>query len=109
VPYRRWLERYCPASPDACDLRTHPAATRDTITTAPLEGFGIRDYRLVECGSGLSVCAGDVLPAAPIAAMCKHLDDSPDHTCAFASYPDDSHARCQSHADECRTWFEALR
>jgi hypothetical protein len=111
VPYQRWLERYCGdgASPDTCDLATEPAAVADTITAVDPSAFAITDLRLVECGSATPTCTGDILPAAPIEALCTHLDDGPAHTCTFAALPDLTHLNCfpMRYAD-CITWFDAL-
>ncbi len=110
VPYTRWLERYCgPGATDAtCDLRTHPAAVHDTITDLDPVTLTIRDFRLVECGSDRPVCSGDVLPAAPIEAVCAAIDASSTHACAHGSLPDDGHLTCHANEfDQCRTWFES--
>lgn len=111
VPARRWLTRYCgpTATAQSCDLAAQPKALEDSIAGAPLDGIAIRDFRLIECGSALPVCTGDVLPAAPIAQLCSRLEASPDHTCTYATLPTESHGGClQSHGADCRTWFDAL-
>jgi hypothetical protein len=109
VSYQRWLERYCGpgATTATCDLQTVPASVTDTITTVDVGEFAIHDFRLVECGSALPVCTGDILPAPPIRALCDHITASGDHRCTFASLPDDGHLTChKDHGDDCRVWFE---
>ena len=111
VPYRRWLARYCGPSATAanCDLSTQAAALADTITTVSPSEFAIRDLRLVECGSALPTCASDILPAAPIEALCSGLNQAPDHRCEHAAMPNVGHATCFGPgSNDCRTWFEQL-
>jgi hypothetical protein len=111
VSWRRWLERYCGpgATGASCDLATVPKAVEDTITTALPETFALRDLKLIECGSNLRACTGDIIPAAPIDALCSRLDASPAHSCTYARLPEDSHLTCHAdRSDDCRTWFEGL-
>jgi hypothetical protein len=111
VSWQRWLERYCGpgATGASCDLATVPKAVEDTITTALPATFALRDLKLIECGSNLRACLGDIVLAAPIDALCSRLDASPAHRCTYASLPDDSHLTCHADRyDDCRTWFEGL-
>ncbi len=111
VPYLRWLERYCGpgATTASCDLTTQVKAQGDGIAAALPATFAIRDFKLFECGSALPICGGDVIPAAPIQALCSRLEASPDHGCSYTSLPTDGHLTCHASAyDQCRTWFEGL-
>jgi hypothetical protein len=111
VPHQRWLERYCgPGATGAtCDLATNAKALADTVTGAAPAAFAVTALRLFECGSALGACAGDVLPAAPIQALCSALDAPPARSCTFTSLPTDGHLTCHaSQYDQCRTWFEGL-
>jgi hypothetical protein len=111
VPYVRVLERYCgPGATSAtCDLAALASVADDDVTAVSADSFVIRDFKLLECGSNLRPCTGDIIPAEPIAALCAQLDASAAHTCAYESLPDDSHLTCHAdHFDLCRTWFEGL-
>ena len=111
VPSGRWLERYCGAGATAatCDLTAVPKALEDTITAAPAANFAVHEFRLFECGSALGACAGDILPAGPIEALCSALDAAPAHRCTFTSLPTDGHLTCYaSQYDQCRSWFDGL-
>ncbi len=111
VSYQRWLERYCGAGATAagCNLATEPKAVDDTITSLLPATFHIRDFKLVECGSNLRPCSGDIIPAAPIAALCSRIDASPTHACSYETLPDDSHLTCHASGyATCQRWFEAL-
>ncbi len=112
VSYTRWLERYCGsgATGATCDLRTNARAQEDTITAVPASAFALRDFKLIECGSALRPCSGDIVSGPPIQTLCQTLDASPLHTCSFGSLPTDGHLTCHANAfDSCRTWFEGLR
>jgi hypothetical protein len=110
VSYSRGLERYCgPGATDAtCTLSTQPKAKEDSISQVnPIE-FAIQKWRLIECGSALPVCSADIIPAAPIQALCQNIDASPAHECTFAALPNESHLTCHADFfDTCRSWFEA--
>lgn len=111
VPYTRWLERYCGAgaTKETCDLATQADAQQDTITGVEASRFALGDFRLFECGSAVAPCSGDILPAAPIKALCTALEASADHRCTFTSLPTDGHLTChQTQFDQCRTWFDEL-
>ncbi len=111
VSHQRWLERYCGAGASAatCDLATEPKALEDTITGVAPATFAIRDFRLIECGSNLRPCLGDIVAGEPIATLCSRLDASPEHRCVFESLADEGHLTCHaSHYDDCRVWFEGL-
>ena len=111
VSYTRWLERYCgPGATGAtCDLRTNARAQADTITDILPATFSIRDFKMIECGSGLPACSGDIVAGAPVQTLCQRLDASPTHTCSFGSTPTDGHLTCHANQyDTCRSWFEGI-
>ena len=111
VSYQRWLERYCGAGATAagCNLATEPKAVDDTITSVLPATFNVRDFKLIECGSNLRPCLGDIIPAAPIEALCSRIDASPTHACSYETLPDDGHLTCHgSGYATCQRWFEAL-
>ena len=71
--------------------------------------FNVRDFKLIECGSNLRPCSGDIIPAAPIEALCSRIDASPTHACSYETLPDDGHLTCHgSGYATCQRWFEAL-
>ena len=111
VSYQRWLERYCGAGATAagCNLATEPKAVDDTITSILTATFNVRQFKLIECGSNLRPCSGDIIPAAPIEALCSRIDASPTHACSYETLPDDSHLTCHASGyATCQRWFEAL-
>ncbi len=109
VPYTRILERYCAPDDATCDLASNPDALADTLTTVSPSTFAIADFKLFECGSALRPCLGDIIPSAPIETLCSLIDASADHSCTFASLPNDSHLTCHAdHYDACRSWFDGL-
>ncbi len=111
VSYLRGLERYCGAGATSatCDLATNAKAQADTLTSVLPETFAMQDFRLFECGSGLAACTGDIIPGAPVEALCSRLEGSPSHTCGYTSLPTASHLTCHANNyDQCRTWFEGL-
>jgi len=112
VSHARWLQRYCGpgASATSCSLVTHPKAQEDTLTNTDVlpEHFAIRNFKMVECGSAMPACVGDIVAGPPIQLLCQRLDAAPGHTCSFAGLPNDGHLTCHAnHYDVCRTWFEA--
>jgi hypothetical protein len=111
VPYARLLERYCGpgATASTCDLASNAKAKEDSITGVAPDAFALRDFRIVECGSELPACTGDIFAGAPIESLCKSLDAASSRTCDFGSLPKDSHLTCYaSEYDSCRVWFEGL-
>ena len=111
VSYQRWLERYCGAGATAagCNLATEPKAVDDTITSVLPATFNVRDFKLIECGSNLRPCLGDIIPAAPIEALCSRIDASPTHACSYETLPADGHLTCHASSyATCQRWFEAL-
>jgi len=111
VPYTRLLERYCGkgATAATCDLATNAKVKEDSITEVAPEAFAVRDFKLVECGSALPACVGDIIAGEPVESLCKNLDAGPTHSCSFGSLPMDGHATCHaSEYDSCRVWFEGL-
>lgn len=111
VSYQRLLERYCGpgATASTCDLASSAKAKEDSITEVSPDAFALHDFKMVECGSALPACTGDIIPGAPVESLCANLDASPTHTCAFGSLPTDSHLTCHANEyDSCRVWFESL-
>lgn len=119
LSYPRSYQRYCewpdgakpnlPATwplPESCsgdDLEADTLVAGSALT--------VRDWKLIECGSALGTCAGDVLPAPPIEALCGAIASTPDHRCEYGSYPTTSHVTCGvtgDSKDACRGWFDAL-
>ncbi|MES2917415.1 MAG: hypothetical protein V4729_02235 [Pseudomonadota bacterium] len=110
VPHTRWLERYCGAGATGatCDLLTSLKAQEDTITAVSPTNYAIADFKMLECGSALSTCVGDIVAGAPVQTLCQAIDASSTHSCAYTSLPTDGHLTCHaSRYDECRTWFDA--
>lgn len=123
VPYSRAYGRYCTFTGNGDTPGTWPLpatcatadVTADTITTAPVSAFAIKDWKLVECGSAQPACSGpigqqDVLPASSVTALCSHLAASSDHTCTPQSYPTTGHVFCgidQTTISTCYAWFES--
>jgi hypothetical protein len=92
-----------------CDPDHSAEMDVDTITGVSPSSFAIADWKLVECGSGLDACLQDVVPAAPIQALCSALDLDAAHTCAWDPMPQSGHLTCAVDGiDRCRTWFDAL-
>ena len=111
VAYSRWLERYCGpgATTDTCNLSTDLKAQEDTITSVSPASLAVRNFRMFECGSALPPCTGDIVAGAPVQDLCRAIDASPTHSCAFTSLPTDGHLTCHvNRYDDCRTWFEGL-
>jgi hypothetical protein len=111
VSYERLLERYCGpgATAATCDLASNAKAKEDSITGVSPDAFALRDFRMVECGSELLACTGDIIAGAPIESLCKSLDAASTHTCDFGSLPKDGHLTCHANEyDSCRVWFEGL-
>ena len=120
VPYERTYSRYCawpatangnlPATWPQPSSGATPDTAADTLTTVSVGDLAIRDWKLVECGSALSPCAQDVLPAASIQALCDRIAAAPGYTCDYASFPTSSHIACGIDAStigSCSSWFEA--
>ncbi len=93
----------------ACDPRHAPELDADTIVGVAAADFALDHFKLIECGSALDPCQEDVVPAAPIEALCRSLDAAPGKSCQFESMPNDSHNLCAfTGRDRCRLWFDAL-
>ncbi len=104
----------------ACEAATleHPDAANDTIVDVPASAYGIKDWKIIECGSatplpacGLLDVDRDWLPASSMEALCTQIDSAKTHTCQFDSLPDDGHLSClgsQEGIAKCRDWFNAL-
>ncbi len=88
---------------------------RKTPTIRPSD-FAVANWKLVECGSKIGGCEvgaeADMLPAAPIAELCRQISSLPGHSCEFASEPEKSHEECglAGVADrQCIGWFDGLK
>jgi hypothetical protein len=93
----------------ACDPDHAPAMDADTITDVAPEELAPTRWKLIECGSALGACLGDIVPGEPIAALCAGIDAGPDHTCELDAMPDDSHIACApAGIDRCIDWFAGL-
>jgi hypothetical protein len=90
----------------ACDANHAPEIDEDTIVGVAPSAFAITRWKLVECGSALAACTGDVVPAGPIQALCSAIDASPDHACELQALPNTPHGACAP-ATICATWFDA--
>jgi len=105
----RWLGRYCPDDPAECDLSKNPDAILDNIEDVSPDNFHLRQWRLTECGSEMPACTADILPMGPQEKLCTMIDGGEGYSCDFKRLPKDSHLTChQTHAFECREWFEGL-
>ena len=101
------LVHSCANNKCACDPTHSPELDEDTIVGVAPSAFSITHWKLVECGSALPACSGDVVPAGPIQALCSAIDASPDHACQLQSLPNTPHGMCAP-AAVCASWFEAL-
>ncbi|MBI5524839.1 MAG: hypothetical protein HY897_00745 [Deltaproteobacteria bacterium] len=119
VPHARVVGRYYPTLPAqhsctnekcACDLDHHsPEMDEDSITGMPASSFAVRKWKLIECGSALAPCSGDIMPKGPIEKLCATINASPDHNCLLEAMPNDSHSTCAAAGiDKCVGWFDAL-
>lgn len=118
LSYQRAYSRYCNWS-GGFNSRTWPASSqcnttdvyRDTSTRADTTAFSIENWKLIECGSAMNPCSDDVAPATPIQVLCKGLNDSIDHKCAFQQFPSISHINCGVELEPsraCRSWFDGV-
>lgn len=114
-------DRYSTAGPILCTSppSSDPDVITDTITNGNVSNLAIKNWKLVECGSGLPAPAcgttsnlnGDWLPASTIQSLCNRIDQDSTHTCEFGSLPSDGHLTCvgtEAGVDECSTWFDNL-
>jgi hypothetical protein len=118
VSHARMIGRYysgdplihsCTNNKCACDPDHAPAMDNDTIEAVPTAEFAIKDWKLIECGSAMAACPSDIVPAAPISALCANIDASAQHTCAFEAMPNDSHLTCAGTGiSRCIDWFDGL-
>jgi hypothetical protein len=112
------LARYYAEPPDAHDCTNQkcpcgeahaPAIDLDSVVDADPQALAVRDWALVECGSALDACTGDLAPAEPIATFCAALEADADHTCRAEGLPRSAHQSCMSFgADVCLAFFEEL-
>ena len=109
LSHERWVGRYCPDSPPSCDLTTNADALTDTIEDVTPQAFHLRTWRIIECGSELHACTGDIFPMAPQQKLCAAIDGVDGYSCVFARLPTDSHSTChKTHSSECRVWYDGL-
>jgi len=102
-------EHACDNGRCPCGEEHAPAIDVDSIISVdPLE-LAVPDWALIECGSELDACSGDVAPAAAIAAFCTALDADSQHTCVHSALPRTPYRSCMSRgADRCLAFFEEL-
>ncbi len=118
VPHARIVGRYystgplvhsCVNNKCACDSDHSPDMDQDSISDVTPASFSVRRWKLIECGSSMDPCTQDILPGAPIEALCGNIDASPDHSCEFDSMPNAGHGTCAATgASRCIQWFDAL-
>jgi len=119
LPHARIVGRYYSSAPllhscsnnkCACDPDHSPDMDQDTITGVAPSSFAVRQWKLIECGSAMDPCTQDMLPKAPIDALCNSIDSSPDHTCVLDPMPNASHGTCAGPAGaaKCISWFDTL-
>ncbi|RLB56993.1 MAG: hypothetical protein DRJ42_01710 [Deltaproteobacteria bacterium] len=78
----------------------------DSIVGGDASAMTVTDFKLIECGSELDRCTGDVAPAAPIHAFCEAIDAVPGRRCVSGALPRVEHASCMSRAVEpCLAYF----
>ncbi|MCK6551423.1 hypothetical protein L6R52_36645 [Myxococcota bacterium] len=86
----------------------------DFVPGVTAESFAVRHWKLVSEGSASANtsarCEDDVVGEDPFRGLCELLDADAEHTCTFATFPDDAHCAryAQSFDDVCITWFRAL-
>lgn len=81
----------CTNNKCACDPDHAPEIDQDSITGVPPGAVAVKPWKLIECGSALDPCTKDILPKAPIDALCNAIDASPDPTCVLDPMPYASH------------------
>lgn len=120
LPHSRILSRYYDGRAESshdchngqCPCDPHHESREideDTVVDVPASAYTIEHWKLIECGSALNACLGDVVPAAPIQKLCSRLDRDPHHDCEYGSMPDDSHIRCAGTGQPaCQSWFDQL-
>ena len=93
-----------------CDPNHAPEIETDSITAVDPKEFAVTKWKLIECGSSTPTCSGDIVPAAPIRALCENLRTGPNAgTCEDDSMPNDTHLECHvTGVEKCRAWFDAL-
>jgi hypothetical protein len=95
----------CPCDPAHT---AKPLTDEDTITDIDPAELAVDTWKLIECGSELSACE-DLVPGAPIGALCSNIDASPSHTCEPDPMPMSSHVQCSAAGIErCLAWFDQL-
>lgn len=119
VPHARVVGRYYSSAPIvhscannkcACDPDHSPDMDQDSITGVAPSNFAVKQWKLIECGSAMDPCTQDILPKAPIDALCNLIDGSPDHSCVLDPMPNASHGTCAgpTGAAKCISWFDTL-
>jgi len=121
LPHERAVGRYygaagpllhaCTNQKCFCDPRHAPAMDTDTIVTVSPRELAIKTWKLIECGSAMAACNQDVIPGAPVAALCTQIrtGSADGYSCDYDSMPSDSHLRChETGVSKCLSWFDAL-
>ena len=120
VSHARIVGRYYPKDPlvhacgnkkCACDPAHAPEMDTDSITAVAPTEFAIKKWKLIECGSATPACSSDIVPAAPIKALCANLRTAAaaGYECADDSLPNSSHIVCHhTGVDRCLTWFDGI-
>ncbi len=119
LSYQRAYGRHCKFPEDATFPSKWPqpsdcateAVKADTVAAVGATPFAIKDWKLVECGRDMDPCREDVVPGAPIEALCSGIDGKDGHHCAFASEPQKTHIECGSAVvavPHCGEWFDGL-
>jgi hypothetical protein len=116
LSHTRALGRYYTTEPElhscfnnkcACDSDHSPEIDEDSIVGVDPGVFAIRHWKLIECGSELPACSGDVVPAEPIATLCAQIESDSERGCTFTSLPQVPHTACAP-AQQCIDWFATL-
>jgi len=97
----------CANSQCACAAGHSAELDEDTIVAVSPTELAIERWKLIECGSNLAACTGDVVPGAPVQALCTAIEADATHTCELTSLPTVPHTGCAP-ASQCITWFDAL-
>ncbi len=121
LSHARVVGRYYPSRPlvhscgnnkCACDPQHAPEMDTDSITAVAPAELAIKKWKLIECGSATPTCAGDVVPAGPIQALCKNIRDNgaaSGHECTDDAMPNDTHLVCHhTGIDRCLAWFDGI-
>jgi hypothetical protein len=85
------------------------AKARDSITGVAAKSYSPVHWKLMECGSGMDACEGDLVPAGPIEQLCTTISAGERHLCEYETIPKVSHGTCANlEAKRCISWFDKL-